>query len=100
MLRKLLVGSAHYILGPFGKESDLRRLRREDSLPRRQERKETSGGGCSEEACGAFGQPVDKRRTLRSSLQYPSARKAAGGGAAGSSLRRDEGAQRAKLRRR
>jgi transposase len=25
MLRKLLVGSAHYILGPFGSHSDLRR---------------------------------------------------------------------------
>ncbi len=25
MLRKLLVGSAHYIIGPFGKDSDLRR---------------------------------------------------------------------------
>ncbi len=25
MLRRLLVGSAHYILGPFGKDSDLRR---------------------------------------------------------------------------
>jgi transposase len=25
MLRKLLVGSAHYILGPFGSDSDLRR---------------------------------------------------------------------------
>ena len=25
MLRKLLVGSAHYILGPFAKDSDLRR---------------------------------------------------------------------------
>ncbi len=25
MLRKLLVGSAHYILGPFGRDSDLRR---------------------------------------------------------------------------
>jgi transposase len=25
MLRKLLVGSAHYILGPFGQDSDLRR---------------------------------------------------------------------------
>ena len=24
MLRKLLVGSAHYILGPFGADSDLR----------------------------------------------------------------------------
>ena len=25
MLRKLMVGSAHYILGPFGSDSDLRR---------------------------------------------------------------------------
>ena len=25
MLRRLLVGSAHYVLGPFGSESDLRR---------------------------------------------------------------------------
>lgn len=25
MLRRLLVGSAHYLLGPFGKDSDLRR---------------------------------------------------------------------------
>jgi transposase len=25
MLRRLLVGSAHYILGPFGRDSDLRR---------------------------------------------------------------------------
>ena len=25
MMRKLLVGSAHYILGPFGEDSDLRR---------------------------------------------------------------------------
>jgi transposase len=25
MLRRLLVGSAHYILGPFGADSDLRR---------------------------------------------------------------------------
>jgi transposase len=26
MLRRLLVGSAHYILGPFGEDCDLRRL--------------------------------------------------------------------------
>jgi transposase len=44
MLRKLLVGSAHYILGPL----------RKDSLPRRRERKETSGGGRSEKTLGAF----------------------------------------------
>ena len=25
MLRRLLVGSAHYLLGPFGEDSDLRR---------------------------------------------------------------------------
>jgi len=28
MLRKLLVGSAHYILGPFGRDTDLRRSER------------------------------------------------------------------------
>jgi transposase len=49
MLRRLLVGSAHYnILGPFGQDSDLRRHGEKDSLPRRRrrkERQETSSGG-------------------------------------------------------
>jgi hypothetical protein len=36
----------------------------------------------------------DKRRTLRSSLQYPSSAPKAAGGGAGSSLKRDSGAQR------
>ena len=45
MLRKLLVGSAHYILGPFGSGLGPQASRREDSLSGRQERKETGGGG-------------------------------------------------------
>ena len=40
MMRKLLVGSAHYILGPFGEDSDLQASRRKDRLSRRQERQE------------------------------------------------------------
>ena len=49
--------------------------RRKDSLSGRQERKEASGGGRGEEACGAFAPPVGKRRGLRSALQHPSALK-------------------------
>ena len=65
MLRKLLVGkrslhswSLWLGLGPQAP-------RREDSLPRRQERKEAGGGGRGEEACGAFTQFVGERRGLR-----------------------------------
>jgi hypothetical protein len=43
--------------------------RREDSRPRGQERKEASGGGRGEEACGAFAQFVDQRRGLRTTAQ-------------------------------
>jgi len=53
MLRRLLVGSAHYVLGPFGHDSDLRRHGEKTCLSGRQELKEASGGGRSEEACGA-----------------------------------------------
>jgi len=51
MLRRVLVGRAHYILGPFGQDSDLRRhgLKR---LPNAVAKgpKQTSCGGCSEKA--------------------------------------------------
>jgi LysR substrate binding domain len=67
---------------------------REDSLSGSQERKEAGGGGRSEQACGASASPVDKRRALRSSAQHSSAPKAAG------RLKRDEGAERSKLKRR
>ena len=43
MLRKLLVGSAHYILGPFESDSDLRRQGEKIAPPRGQERKEAGG---------------------------------------------------------
>ena len=53
--------------------------RREDSLPRRQQRKEASGSGCSEEALGALAPPVDYRRGLRPALQHASTPRAGGG---------------------
>jgi transposase len=68
MLRKLLVGSAHYILGPFGSDSDLRR-HGEKIAQRWQELKETSGGGRSQQTLGGASPPVGERRGLRSSLQ-------------------------------
>ena len=63
-LRRLLVGCAHYILGPFGADSDLRRwgggLRGS-----RHEQQEASGGGGGAQARGALAQPVEERRDLR-----------------------------------
>src|SRR5829696_1161238 len=51
---------------------------REDSLPRRQERQEASGGGCSEKALSALVPPVDDRRDLRAALQRASVRRFGG----------------------
>ena len=61
MLRKLLVGSAHYILGPFGSDSDLRRHGQKTCLSGRQERQETGGGRGGEEALRALAPPVGGR---------------------------------------
>jgi transposase len=58
MLRRLLVGSAHYIHRSLRKGLGSQAPRREDSLPRGQERKEASGGGRGEKACGALAPPV------------------------------------------
>jgi hypothetical protein len=44
-LRTMMVQSAHYILGPFGADSDLRRWGSEGGGAWRQECKETSRGG-------------------------------------------------------
>jgi transposase len=44
-LRRLLVGSAHYILGPFGPDTDLRRWGLKLAARGPQERQETGGGG-------------------------------------------------------
>ena len=61
MLRKLLVSGAHYVLGPFGSDSDLRRHGEKTCLPRSQELKEASGGGRGEEALGTLAQFVGER---------------------------------------
>ena len=74
MLRKLLVGSAHYILGPFGSDSDLRRHGEKIASRGAQERQETSSGGRSEEARGATAPAVGDSRGLRATAQHPSAR--------------------------
>jgi transposase len=71
MLRRLLVGSAHYLLGPFGKDPDLRR---------HGEKLAARGGGKSAKkravvavarklsvlSCTA---PLDDRRDIRSAAQ-------------------------------
>ena len=97
MLRKLLVSGAHYILGPFGSDSDLRRHGEKDGLSGRQERQEASGGGHSEEACGALAQLVGYRSGLRSAPQRASARKKKAGG---DRLETKDGAQKKKPKRR
>jgi hypothetical protein len=79
MLRRLLVSSAHYILGPWlglGPKTS----RTEDSLPRSQELKETSGGGCSEEALCATASVVGYSRGIRATAQHPPLRRPKGGG--------------------
>jgi transposase len=64
MLRKLLVGGAHYIQRSLWLGLGSQTPRRKDSLSGRQERQETSGGGRSEEALGAATQLVAQRRGL------------------------------------
>jgi hypothetical protein len=89
MLRKLLVGSAHYIQRSLWLGLGSKTAWRKDSFSGRQGCKETSGCGRSEKTLGALTPPVGERRGLRSSLQHPSAPRAGGGG--GSSLERDAG---------
>jgi Transposase IS116/IS110/IS902 family len=79
MLRRLLVGSSHYILGPFGSDSDLRRHGQKTCLPRSQELKEASGGGRGKEALCALASVVGYGRALRSAPQHASAPRARGG---------------------
>jgi hypothetical protein len=54
--------------------------RTEDSLPRSQELKETSGGGCSEEALCATASVVGYSRGIRATAQHPPLRRPKGGG--------------------
>jgi hypothetical protein len=69
MLRRLMVGSAHYILGPFAHDSDLRRHGLKNSQTWWEECQETGGGGRGEKALRALAPPLDHRRTLRAALQ-------------------------------
>ena len=70
MLRKLLVGSAHYVPGPFGSDSDLRRHGQKIASRGGKNSKEAGGGCGGEEALGAFAPPVGYRRGLRSAPQH------------------------------
>jgi hypothetical protein len=82
MLRRLLVSSAHYILGPFGSDSDLRGHAEKIASRAGAITQRRSGlcGGRGQEACGAITQFVDERRDLRAAAQRPPLRKPAGGG--------------------
>ena len=78
-LRRLLVGSAHYILGPFGPDCLCPARVRPASMglaagrAGRQEREE-EGSRCSRpKARSAVTSPVEERRALRAALSIPSA---------------------------
>ena len=67
-LRQLLVGCAHYILGPFGPDCDLRRWGLRQS-PGKQERQETRRRRRRPQACRADASPVADRRGLRAAAR-------------------------------
>jgi transposase len=73
MLRRLLVGSAHYVLGPFGSDSDLRRHGQKIASRGGKNSKKRAASGRGEEALCALAPPVGERRGLRPALQHPSA---------------------------
>src|SRR5438034_1032917 len=63
MLRRLLVGSAHYILGPFGPDTDLRRYGiRLSERGGKNAKKRAVGGGSK--AGGIASQSVGERRGI------------------------------------
>jgi transposase len=70
-LRTMLVQGAHYILGPFGEDSDLRRWGFRLAERGGKKRQETSGGGGGEEVGGAAASLVDKRRGIRTAAEHP-----------------------------
>ena len=71
MLRKLLVGSAHYILGPFGSDSDLRRHGEKiASRGGKNAKKRAVVAVGARRTCRMYAtQFVDKRRSLRTTAQ-------------------------------
>jgi transposase len=68
MVRQLLVGSAHYILGPFGPDTDLRCYGLRLSERGREEREEARRGGGSAQAGGTAAPTVGERRGRASSI--------------------------------
>ena len=69
MVRKLLVGSAHYILGPFGPDTDLRRYGLEALRAWWEECEEESGGSGGSEAGGVAAPAVGEWRGVRAAAQ-------------------------------
>ena len=63
-IRRLLVGSAQYILGPFGPDSDLRRWGLEKAKGGWKSSQETSGSGGGTQAGGASPSTAHNRRGL------------------------------------
>ena len=62
MVRKLLVGSAQYILGPFGPDTDLRRYGAAVMRAGWKECEEASGGSGGPEAGSSTALPLGERR--------------------------------------
>jgi hypothetical protein len=76
MLRRLLVGSAHYILGPFGRDSDLRRhgLKIASRGAKRTQRNERRWPWLANSRC-SYTSAVDHGRALRAALQHAAIRR-------------------------
>ncbi|MGA7636341.1 MAG: transposase, partial [Candidatus Acidiferrales bacterium] len=68
-LRTMMVQGAHYILGPFGEDSDLRRWGPEACGARREKCQETSGGCRGSKVGGTAPSVVGKRRGVRTIAQ-------------------------------
>ena len=73
MLRRLLVGSAHYVLGPFGSDSDLRRHGEKIASRGGKNSKKRAVVAVARKLCGALAPPVGERGGLRPALQRASA---------------------------
>ena len=71
MLRKLLVSGAHYILGPFGSDSDLRRHGEKIASRGGKNAKKRAVVAVARKLCGATAQFVDERGGLRATAQHP-----------------------------
>ena len=76
-LRKLLVGSAHYILGPFGSDSDLRRHGEKIASRGGKNAKKRAAVAIARRALGPFASACGStRRALRATAQHPAAPRA------------------------